>query len=102
MVCCIPCDQLNSKRLMVFAHTDEIGFIVHKVESDGFIRITRVGGVSVNVLPGCTVDIIADSGVVRGVIGIKSHHVTAPSEKGKLPPLGDLYIDAGFSSSEQA
>ena len=97
----IPCGRPNAKRLMVFAHTDELGFIVKKVEPNGFLRIARVGGVSVNVLPGTKVDVLGKKGVVQGVIGLKSHHVTKPEEKGHIPQVDDLYVDIGLFSKEQ-
>ena len=31
--------------LMIFAHTDSLGMIVKAVDSNGFIRVERVGGV---------------------------------------------------------
>ncbi len=35
----------NAKKLMLAAHTDEIGFIVTHIEDKGFIRINSVGGI---------------------------------------------------------
>ena len=35
-----PTDQT----VMVFAHTDQLGMIVTKVEPNGFIRVVRLGG----------------------------------------------------------
>lgn len=102
MICHFGCGQPNPKKLMVFAHTDELGFIVRKVENNGFVRISRVGGVSVNVLPGTKVDILCDSQVITGVIGLKSHHVTKPEEKGHLPDIDNLYLDCGFKSKQEA
>src|SRR5690606_4533358 len=37
-----------------------------------------------------------------GVIANKSHHATTPDEKYKVVPYMDLYIDAGFSSRDEA
>lgn len=48
----IPSKKENVKKLMIFAHMDEIGFIVRKIEPDGFLRIERIGGVSTQILPG--------------------------------------------------
>jgi putative aminopeptidase FrvX len=31
--------------VMVSAHLDEIGFVIRKIEQDGFLRVHRVGGV---------------------------------------------------------
>ena len=44
----------------------------------------------------------ARAGTVPGVIANKSHHATGPDEKYKVVPYQDLYIDAGFSSRDEA
>ena len=31
--------------VMVFAHMDQLGFVIKKIEDNGFIRIERLGGV---------------------------------------------------------
>ena len=31
--------------LMIFAHMDELGLVIRKIEEDGFLRFERVGGV---------------------------------------------------------
>ena len=102
VICHISCGRESAKKLLVFAHSDELGMIIHKIENNGFLRATRVGGVSVNVLPGTKMDIIGKKGIRKGIVGITSHHVTPPEEKGRLPALNRLYIDAGFTSKEQA
>ncbi|MEA5050288.1 MAG: PTS sugar transporter subunit IIA [Oscillospiraceae bacterium] len=102
VTCHVSCGDPGAKKLLIFAHTDELGFIVRKVEEDGFLRISRVGGVTVNVLPGASVDVLAKGGVVRGVIGVKSHHVMTADDKRYVPEVDDLYIDIGASSRAEA
>ena len=36
---------------MLFTHMDQLGFVVRKIEADGFIRIERLGGVPERALP---------------------------------------------------
>ena len=38
----------NGKKVMLCAHTDEIGFMVNYIEDKGFIRFSQVGGVDLN------------------------------------------------------
>lgn len=38
-------------RLMVCAHMDEVGMMVRTIEKDGFLGITKVGGIDPRVLP---------------------------------------------------
>jgi putative aminopeptidase FrvX len=88
--------------VMVFTHMDQLGFIVRKVEPSGLIRLERLGGVPERALPAQAVVMSTDQGDVTGVIANKSHHATGPEEKYKVLPYAELYVDAGFSSAEEA
>jgi putative aminopeptidase FrvX len=89
--------------VMLFTHMDQLGFIVRKIEDDGFIRVERLGGVPERALASQAVLICVGEGHDRaGVIANKSHHATTPEEKYKVVPYMDLYIDAGFSSRDEA
>ncbi len=44
LICTFPGDN-NSPSVMLFAHMDQLGFIVKKIEEDGFIRVEKLGGV---------------------------------------------------------
>lgn len=90
-------------RVMVFAHMDQLGFIVRRIEEDGFIRLERLGGVPERALAAQEVLFCLRGGNdVRGVIANKNHHATAPSEKYTVLPYAETYIDAGFSSAAEA
>lgn len=87
--------------VMVFAHLDQMGFFVRKVEPSGLIRLERQGGVPERALPAQAVLLCTPSGDIPGVIGIKSHHATSPDEKYRVVPYTDLSVDAGFSSKAE-
>lgn len=88
--------------VMVFAHMDQLGFVVRQIASDGSIRIERLGGIPEKVLPGLRVQIISEAGQeIQGVIGVKSHHATKADEKFNVTPYSELYIDLGASSDEE-
>ncbi len=89
--------------VMLFTHMDQLGFIVRKVEPNGLIRIERLGGVPERALASQEVLLCVGQGRDRpGVIANKSHHATTPDEKYKVVPYQELYIDAGFSSRDEA
>src|SRR5690606_31340076 len=89
--------------VMLFAHMDQLGFVVRKLEASGLIRIERVGGVPEKALPSQQVLICVGEGRdVPGVIANKSHHATAPDEKYRVLPYAELYVDAGFASAAEA
>ncbi|MEG1016431.1 MAG: M42 family peptidase [Oscillospiraceae bacterium] len=102
VICHFASGKPDAARLLIFAHTDEIGFIVRKVEEDGFLRLMRVGGVTINVLPGAAVDLLGKNGVIRGVVGVKSHHVMTAEDKQYVPEADSLYVDIGAASLEEA
>jgi putative aminopeptidase FrvX len=88
--------------VMLFTHMDQLGFVVRKIEADGFLRVERLGGVPERALPSQEVLICVGPGRDRpGVIANKSHHATTPEEKYKVVPYQDLYIDAGFASADE-
>lgn len=99
--CTIPGDPALPS-VMVFTHMDQLGFIVRKIEPSGLIRLERLGGVPERALPAQAVVLCTDRGDLPGVIANKSHHATGPEEKYKVLPYAELYVDAGFSSADEA
>ena len=89
--------------VMLFAHMDQLGLVVRRIEADGLIRVERLGGVPEKALPSQSVLFCVGDGRDRpGVIANKSHHATAPDEKYRVLPYAELYIDGGFASAEEA
>jgi putative aminopeptidase len=88
--------------VMVFTHMDQLGFVVRKIEPSGLIRLERLGGVPERALPAQAVVLCTPNADIPGVIANKSHHATTPEEKYKVLPYADLYVDAGFSSADEA
>ncbi len=75
--------------VMLLAHMDQLGFVVRKVESDGLIRIERLGGVPERALPSQAVLLCVGEGRdLPGVLANKSHHATTPDEKYVIAHLG--------------
>ena len=88
--------------VLLFAHMDQLGLVVRKIEANGLIRVERLGGVPERALPAHSVLLCVGEGRdVWGVIAHKSHHATAQDEKYKVLPYSELYVDAGFASAEQ-
>ncbi len=101
LTCTIPGDPALPP-VMIFTHMDQLGFITRKVEPTGLIRLERLGGVPERALPAQAVVFCTDQGDIPGVIANKSHHATTPEEKYKVVPCTDLYVDAGFTSRDEA
>lgn len=89
----------DSKRVMVGAHMDEIGFIVTHIDDNGFIRFHTLGGFDPKTLTAQRV-IIHGKRDVMGVMGAKPIHVMSAEEKAKIPKTTDYFIDLGLSKEE--
>ena len=88
--------------VMLFAHMDQLGLIVRKIEANGLVRVERLGGVPEKSLPAQPVLFCVGEGRdVPGLIANKSHHATGQDEKYRVLPYPELYIDAGFASAAE-
>ncbi|MBI4922748.1 MAG: M20/M25/M40 family metallo-hydrolase [Devosia nanyangense] len=88
--------------VMLFAHMDQLGLIVRKIEANGLVRVERLGGVPEKALPSQEVLFcIGDARDIAGIIANKSHHATGQDEKYRVLPYPELYIDTGLSSAAE-
>lgn len=102
VIATIKGDGNSSTSLMVFAHTDSLGLIVKEIQSDGFIRVERVGGVPERILPATNVVLQTSPGkTINGVIGFVSHHLTPQDEKYQVKTIDKCYVDIGASSAAE-
>ncbi len=79
-------------KVMLCAHTDEVGFIVT-------LKFSPVGGINPSVVFGRKV--IFKSGIT-GVIAAKAVHMLSDEEEEKQPKLSDLSIDIGAKDKTEA
>lgn len=87
------------KKLMLLAHTDEVGLMVTNIEDDGRLAVMPVGGVDPRVLLGKRV-VIGEKDI-PGFIGFKAIHLQ--KEAIHTPPdWKDIRVEAGFSGKDEA
>lgn len=86
-------------KLMVCAHTDEVGFMITEICDDGTLKFGGVGGMSPLVLPSKRV--ISEHGV-HGAILSKPIHLQSAKERGEILPQKDMYIDIGARNADEA
>lgn len=89
----------SSKRILVAAHMDEIGFIVTHVDSQGFLRFNALGGFDPKTLTSQRV-IVHGKKDLMGVMGSKPVHVMSADEKNKPAKMEDFFIDLGLPKDE--
>ena len=87
------------KKVMLDAHTDEVGLIITSITDKGYLKFKTVGGIDVAALMLRKVKI---NGEIFGVISGKPIHLLSGDETKKLPKADSLYIDIGVSSKEEA
>lgn len=83
----------GEKRIMFAAHMDHIGLIVTHAEKEGFLRVSNVGGISVNNSRARRVKFF------NGVQGVLYEQALKEGEKSSLTTL---YIDIGAKDAEEA
>lgn len=88
-----------SKKIMIGAHMDEIGFIVTHIDDNGFIRFHTLGGFDPKTLTAQRV-LIHGKQDVMGVMASKPIHVMSADERNKVAKLSDYFIDTGLSADE--
>ncbi len=66
--------RMNPLRIM--AHKDEIGMIVKRIEDDGRLRVEALGGSAPWRYGEGPVDILADSGILTGILSVGSGHTS--------------------------
>lgn len=86
------------KKVLVAAHTDEVGFIITDITDDGYLRFAPVGGIDAAVVLGRRVDING----IKGVVGAKAVHLLSDDEKKNEPDFDKLAIDIGAADKAEA
>lgn len=88
-------------KVMLAGHMDEIGFVIHYVDDDGYLYFSNVGGHDSAIPIGQRVWVHGKERV-PGVIGRKPIHLIEAGERDKTPALHDLWIDIGATSRDDA
>lgn len=85
-------------KVALFAHIDEVGFIVTYIDDEGYVYVNSVGGIDNSALFSKKITI---NGCV-GVAGGKAIHQCDGDEAKKIPAITDVALDFGFESKEEA
>lgn len=92
----------GKERILLDAHTDEIGFMVSHIEKKGFLRFVPIGGWDIRILLGQSVVIRSKVGeLFHGIIGSKPPHLTSTDERKKPVKIPNMYIDIGMNSIDE-
>ncbi len=89
-------------KIMIASHMDEVGFVVQRIEKQGMLRISPVGGHWVHTILAMKIKVINTAGKeFIGVVGSTSVHALQPEVRGKVMKMSDVYVDLGFGSDKE-
>ena len=91
-----------TQKMMISAHMDEVGFMVHTVTDEGYLKFSTLGGIDERVLSGRCVTVGNETRKISGVIISKAIHHQTAEERKKSTPAKDMLIDIGATSGEEA
>ncbi len=92
--------KINTPKLMVTAHLDEVGLIITDIKDSGLLKFITVGGIDKRILVSKSVKVGKDN--IPGVIGAKPIHLQKREEWEKALDINQLYIDIGVTNKEEA
>ena len=88
--------------LMLDAHGDEVGFMIHSIKPNGTLRFVKLGGMDHKGLASSTLLVRnLDGDYVHGIIGLKPPHFSKVSPNESLD-LQNFSIDVGARSAREA
>lgn len=90
----------SGKKLLLCAHMDEVGLMIHHVDERGFARFITVGGIDPRTLLAQRVRVQTASGERLGVIDVKPAHITTEADRGRALGVKELFIDLGLPAEE--
>lgn len=84
-------------KILLAAHADEIGLVVTDITEEGFLRVTKTGGIYSGTYPGQKVRVVSRSGTSCASVV----HYSGLEDKKNLQP-SDLFLDIGAASGQEA
>ncbi|MBE6787203.1 MAG: M42 family metallopeptidase [Ruminococcaceae bacterium] len=99
IICFKKGEKTPKRKIMLDAHTDEVGLIISSITESGYLKFKTVGGIDTAAL---LLRRVLINGKVNGVIGGKPFHLLDADSRKKLPKKDDLYIDIGAKNRQEA
>ena len=92
-------DGESDREVVVAAHMDEIGFMVSRIDDEGFLKLDALGGWNAQILRAQPVTVHTDDGEVAGVIGAEPAHTR---DEDDVEDIDDLAVDLGLDGDDAA
>jgi endoglucanase len=86
-------------KLVLDAHTDEVGFMVNHIDSRGFLRLTPLGGMDPRVFYGQRLTVWGKKPLL-GMVGAIPPHISKSGNNKEVPEIEDCVVDLGLSGDK--
>jgi len=87
-------------KIMLDAHTDEVGLMITRLDKNGLLGFRAVGGIDERLL--LAKGVLIGERRLPGVIIAPPVHLSKPEERKKVIPIEQMAIDVGASSRDEA
>lgn len=92
----------SGPKVMIAGHMDEVGFIVKRIDDNGFVYFSTVGGWFYNVMLAHEYTITTEDGKeIIAVSGSKPPHILSPEDRKKPVEIEKMFLDLGVSSKQE-
>ncbi len=89
-------------KVMIAGHMDEVGFIVKRIDDNGYVYFSTVGGWFYNVMLAHEYTITTEDGKeLIAVSGSKPPHVLSAEDRKKPVEIDKMFLDLGVASREE-
>ena len=82
----------DGPKIVISGHLDEVGFMVTRIDSKGFLWFQPLGGWWSQVLLAQRVTVVTKTGDLTGIIGSKPPHILTPEARKKPVDLKDMFF----------
>lgn len=86
-------------KLVLDAHMDEVGFMVHHIDKHGFLRLTPMGGMDPRVYYAQRV-LVHGKKKLPGVVASIPPHISKNGNNKEVPEVEDCVVDLGLSAKK--
>ncbi len=82
-------------KLLIDAHTDEVGFMVNHVDDRGFLRVTPLGGMDPRVFYAQRITVWGRR-PLTGIVAAIPPHISRNTNNKEVPEIEDCVVDLGL------
>ncbi len=95
------CDN-NKPKVMLDAHSDEVGFMIQSINTNGTLKFIPIGGWNAQTVGAHAVNIRNTKGKwIRGIVASKPTHFLTPADRKTPVALSRMVIDVGARSIKE-